>query len=358
MEKSLIGMNLQWAQNPNEHSMINKILGSIDELLLKKGKLYQDFLLSDPDSLALNSLSNQFLLILKPELFFSTNQPALRKVLETFFHIAKRQRVSLGRCAIFTGSYAREHRIFEANYPTLNSVARQGLRGCHKIALEKITLSFPKEAMDQRILGAFEFLKRCPSLTPKELSKINDEVGTIKIGSGIYLVNLIWDSVRYCILNAFFPYQLEHLTQNSATILAIEAFSERTWAELRKDFVGYINPSHATPYSLRRTFFEKKSELDLTLFDIARNGFHISPGPIEAVMQLENIFGSSCKSNLRASLIARGFSLKQIGSMEKNQAWKSDLPIFESTEDMNTDFFFDWVCEGRKKDILPLHLFQ
>jgi hypothetical protein len=288
---------------------------------------------------------HHFLTFLKPEILSFEKQVNINEVLNFVFSHYAKWRVDIGGMRVLSGRYLKEKNIISKNYETLHKISYYGERACSENILFKLYDLFSSEIFEgAEILGGHQFLEIFSNISERWLDELVSQQKTIKIGSGAYAVSIVFNKKPYIILNGFYPYQSINLTTSGEVVVAIECISDHHWPILRNDFVGSIYPQSANINSFRREIFERKDKFNIKDIDIAHNGIHISPGPIESVFQLFNFFAGNninIESFITYTILNGHFSTNKIKSLEKNPFMKQNnnlnSTIFELTEDMNSD---------------------
>ena len=293
--------------------------------------------------------SHHFLTFLKPEVTSFSAGVNVKKLLELVLDHYAQWEVQIGGIRILSGSFLSQNHTISDNYETLHKISWHGLKFCSEKVTYNLTETFKGLLTPEvQILGGHQFLEENPEITSHYLRSITDALGTKKMGSGVYAVYTKMREEKLLFLNAFYPYQLENLTRPGSAIIAIECFSHHPWSSLRRDFIGTINPQHASANSFRKKLFEEKESLNINTVDISVNGIHISPGPVEAMFQLTHFFNDKPDTSFTSNRTVFGNSLKshltdvQLCKLKENPHIKfagNDLksPLFECTEDMNSD---------------------
>jgi hypothetical protein len=291
---------------------------------------------------------HHFLVFLKPEILSLEEGVNINAVLEFVFEHFRTWNVSIEGVRALSGMYLQKEKIISRNYETLHKISYQGWDACS----EKVKSLLKEDFKDKltpltQILGGHQFLKAHPEITPFFLNEMVGSLTTKKLGSGAYGVFLEYKGNSYVLLNAFHPYQIESLTKPRSSIVALECYSNLSWAVLRREVIGTIYPQHAQKGSFRRELYEKKDFLGIKTVDISNNGLHVSPGPLEAAFQLLNFFVPGCEfinfspmpsilKDLENSSLPRKylFSLINNPHIEKESS-SLESSLFEWTEDMD-----------------------
>ena len=136
------------------------------------------------------------------------------------------------------------------------------------------------------LLGSLEVIRRFPGITPVSLDYLWQNVKTEKLAGGTYVAKAIIDGKETYIINGFHPRQLDHYTQAGRSIVTMILSGNITWKEGRNAFIGATNPGEAMPGSLRNILLHHREEFGLPAVSSSWNGFHLSAGPVEGLVEL------------------------------------------------------------------------
>jgi hypothetical protein len=155
------------------------------------------------------------------------------------------------------------------------------------------------------------------------------------------------DGTVIYLFNGFHAKQLLHFTGAGRLIVVMTLKGDMSWADARTNFIGATNPSNAQIGSLRRTLLETKDALGLDEVSMGYNGFHLSAGPVEGLIELirynsdhaakqiktteDFSFGRSLKSALDAKQLDRVLSNDNVPQGEKM------VSVFDLTEEFDAD---------------------
>lgn len=293
---------------------------------------------------SLVSKRHQFMVFLKPETTSIVDGANVSEALDLFYRTAADNAVEIGGISLVSGQYARQHGVISYIYATLDQVSREGVSAMSEPLRAKLSGALaPSHEPSLRILGGHQFLDTYAQYTPLTLQSLVDELGTIKIGAGIYATRLPDEAI--VLLNGFYPQQLEWLTRLGHALLGFECQSDSPWREIRSNFVGSIVPASAEPSSFRRRLYEQRARLGIPRIDVAQNGIHVSPGTIEAIFQLREFFAPAEDLKLPYASTVFGLRLSEMGfSGDKLEAlhhnplarYRNELtPILDLTEDLD-----------------------
>jgi hypothetical protein len=272
---------------------------------------------------------HKFLLMLKPEALAVPDEHSRRIILETILGVLKRHGVSVQRVRL-RGRCERDlGRLIRRLYPKLWKVSRLGKRGASRHFGGILSERFGRDAT---LLSAVGFLRAHADISAEELSRLADSVGCTKFGNGVYAVRMVVAGQPTVVLNPFAPALFGRYNSPQIICGFMECGTNLSWRDLRRGVVGGIIPEQAREGSIRRTLFERQTELGISPISLDRNAVHVSPGPIEARYQLAAAFGD--KSYLRQL---------GLGALKPSHLFT----VFDATEDLDLDDACAWMRDVR-----------
>jgi len=287
---------------------------------------------------------NQFLLLLKPEVTLAGSPANLRATLDLLLSTLHRWGIAIGGIRVFSSTFVRTHHLVPSLYRILHRVSMYGVAGMSQGSLARLMKLFSGVRAEEQIRGAYQFLADNDHVTARSLSVMGDSVGTVKIGSGVYAVALPIKGHSMVVLNPFHPHQASWLSMPGSCLVAFECFTNHEWRVLRSQVAGGIEPCIAAIGSLRRTLYDQQEKLGLLRsLCIAYNGIHVSPGPVEALFQLTDLFAPQACDHLPITSLGRLLTRQQLArllSLGRDAARLSAISgetIFDVTEDVDTE---------------------
>lgn len=297
---------------------------------------------------------NHFLVMMKPEVVDFNNNVHVDAIIDEIENAFERFNVNITACYVAGGKFIRNHSLMEKQYSMLN-------RGSHT-GLKSFTPEFAKYVEQnyegRKILGAYEFVNEFPEYTVEKLEKISHEIGSKKVGNGLYLLELNYRGNRYGIINAFHPHQLEHFNNDQSKMVFLECAADAEYEILAQEVIGFFDPSRAMEGSLRNIIYKKREQLNISEVGIFYNGFHISPSPLEgmfATLRYSSIFGGNIDIEdipIGKKLLDYGFSKRQIVEFQRNpylikdNQWKS---LFDIAEGENEEYIIEFIKQNHEQ---------
>ncbi len=296
-----------------------------------------------------NFTKNQFLAFLKPEATAVLDKVNVAEILQFVFNAFQCYNVEVRAIRILTNGYLQQYRIMDNHYGIISSISRRGFDAISADAREALEKTFESDLHSGgKILGGHQFLEHYPQFSPFALSTISDNLGPKKLASGTYCLRLVLDGKILLILNAFHPYQLEKFTKRGAAIIVLEAVSSTSWRIVRQQLVGATDPFKAAEGSLRYTFLKQRNELGLPTVNLSNNGIHLSAGPLEGMIEVQNFF-SEYEKGIKLSfqetcfgrlILSKGLHHKSLTELATNPSFKEGeraVSSFDLTEEIDSE---------------------
>jgi hypothetical protein len=279
---------------------------------------------------------NEFLLLVKPELTTSADRVIAPDILARIMDQLGQSDIRVGAIRALSGAYVQRHNLIGEQYPILAAVAARGLAGCPECVGAQLAQLAEREGAI--VVSATEFLEMHEALTAWSLSLLCDNVETVKVSAGVYASRILQAGYRYLVLNAFHPEQAAWLSRFGSSCVALQCTTRRRWPEIRAVIVGGVDPAKAPSGSLRRSLYEYLRQETQIRLTVARNGVHVSPGPIEAAFQLSSYFQVPVPGTHLGS--QAGISPSELEWMRKNPEVIVNgrrYPLAEAQEDLDTE---------------------
>jgi hypothetical protein len=291
--------------------------------------------------------ANELLFFVKPEVTMS-GADTLRAVLDVTADAFDDYGVVATGAKILGASFLDTHDLIAQHYGVINEIARNGADAISEEAVDTFADTYGTPADDAILLGAFEFLDRYDGFTDVSLNVLWDNVVADRLASGTYCAPVrVFDDTVY-LLNGFHPYQIEHFTQEGASILVLTVQTDAEWDALRGDMIGATDPQEAPEGSIRRTLLERQDELGLPPVDQGSNGVHLSAGPLEGLVEtIRFVSDHDAGTTIDPADTAAGRAFLDGGIDADSLAYLMGNPVLETddeyvsafdlTEEINTD---------------------
>jgi len=295
-----------------------------------------------------NDKENEFIFFVKPEITLKSDAIKIDSILDMMFEKISEFGLEIKDVKLLSSKYLKDHSIISQHYGVINKIASNPSENLSEQANEKL-LDFAKtDSLDKiDVLGAFQFLEKYPSFNSDSLDILWQNIGLAKLAGGTYCEKVKVDAETVYLLNGFHPKQITHFTQEGRSIVVFTVSGNISWEDARQKFIGATNPEQALEGSLRKELLKRKEEFGVLEVNQGSNGFHLSAGPIEALVEL--IRYNSNYSEANGSKTYKDFSLgeKMLGLFTNEQIEKiisnvnvslnnKTVSIFDLTEEKNT----------------------
>jgi hypothetical protein len=229
---------------------------------------------------------HEFLFFVKPEITLisdRTNQMALFKLaldkIDSFgLHVRD--------IRIISASYLENYNIIAKHYGVINALSRDAQNSLGLEAIAKFRELFGIDATRVRLLGSLEFLEQYPHVSIDKLDAIWQQASAFKLSGGTYCAKINLDGQEIYLVNGFHPRQLIHFISKGRSIVTFTLTGDLDWSVARNNFIGKTNPADAMAGSLRNEILLRQREFGLTNVSASQNGFHLSAGPLEGLIEL------------------------------------------------------------------------
>lgn len=320
-------------------SNIQSHLQSDKSVLLEEPKFIEDI------------SSQEFLIFLKPELFFGNSenvQNSLTLVMKKMMQFD----VQMTGIAVVSAEDLEMHGVMSAHYGYINFISNNASK-IETEDKEKIAqmLGHTVDSLPQ-ILGGHEILKKYPNWTAAELDKFWFTKKSMRLRGGFYFNEFNLDGTPTVMINAFHPAQIEHFTTSGRHIVMFVGQSIRSFEDLRTNMIGDTYPEKSVPGSIRAELFANPKDYGQEKVDIGNNGIHMSAGPFEALKEIYNfyhlLFGVDLiknPTNIMSALFKNGLSIEATLATKENPINSEGKDLFSKTEIENTQSSIDIYLE-------------
>jgi hypothetical protein len=290
---------------------------------------------------------HEFLFFIKPEITLKDEHISLDRILTMLLDNIEKFDLHIRDIRILGAEYLDQHNIIAKHYGVINALSRKPMEHMTSEAHEKFRSSFGQEPADASILGSIEFLEHFPSFNPVSLDELWQQSQGIKLSGGAYCARVTIDGETLFLVNGFHPRQLEHFTAKGRSIVAFALTGNLDWKAARNAFIGKTNPADAATGSLRNELLTNREWFGLESVSASRNGFHLSAGPVEGLVELQRYCSDFEIGNLKeisdftfGRQLAEHFNHEQISRIVQNVTVNHKgqrISIFDLTEEQNSD---------------------
>ena len=292
------------------------------------------------------SAENEFLFFIKPEI--TMNSPGIKfdLILEMLFVQLDKFGLIPTDMRVLSANYVKKYNIIAQHYGIINNVSVSPLSNMTDDARERFKSLTGKNINKAKVLGSLEVTGRIPGFSPSSLDYVWQNVKTEKLAGGTYLAKVFIDGEEVYIINGFHPRQLEHYVQPGRCIITMTLTGDLSWKEARNAFIGVTNPKDAMPGSLRNILLQNRILFGLQLVSSSWNGFHLSAGPVEGIVELIRYTSDFSKNHICSytdfsfgKMLAARFGDETIRKIISNTSMDVDgkmISVFDLTEEKNS----------------------
>jgi len=292
---------------------------------------------------------NEFIFFIKPEITLKSESIKIDSILDMMFEKIEQFGLEIKDVKILSAKYLKEHSIISQHYGVINKIASNPHEYLSEQAKENLLKYAETDSFDKiNVLGAFQFLDKYPSFNSDSLDVLWQNISLSKLAGGTYCEKVKVDADTAYLLNGFHPKQITHFTQEGRSIVVFTVAGDISWADARQKFIGATNPEVAVEGSLRKELLKRKEEFGISEVNQGSNGFHLSAGPIEGLVEL--IRYNSNYSEVNGEKTYKDFSLgkrmSELFTSEQIEKIISNIniihnnktiSIFDLTEEKNSD---------------------
>ena len=240
--------------------------------------IYENYLTDHKD--------HEFLFFIKPEITGNEKNIKLESILELTFDKLSLFGLAVKDIRILGASYLEKFDVIARHYGVINAMSRSPREYLSADALVRFNDEFGKSTDQVTLMGSLEFLQHFPQFAPDSLNELWQSSKALKLAGGTYCALVRPDNKDIYLINGFHPKQLIHFTEKGRSIVAFTLNGNLDWASARNNFIGKTNPVDAATGSLRNEILARQKELGLHQVSASRNGFHLSAGPVEGLVEL------------------------------------------------------------------------
>jgi hypothetical protein len=290
---------------------------------------------------------HEFLFFIKPEIMLIQDNNKLEALLILVVDTLSQFGLHIKDMRLLEASYLEKYDIISQHYGVINALSRQPLQFMSAEARSKFRELFGKQPEEARLLGSLQFLQQFSTFSPESLEQLWKNNTAVKLAGGTYCAQVNLEGQEVFLINGFHPCQLIHFTAKGRSIVAFTLTGDLDWSIARNQFIGKTNPAEAVTGSLRNTLLVRKDEFDLSEVSASQNGFHLSAGPVEGLVELirycsdyssgqrktteEFIFGQQLMKYFRREVIER------ICGNQMVDYQGSRINSFDLTEEKNSE---------------------
>ncbi len=333
--------------------LIQKIAAHV-ELAQKQRVSYKE--IYQNDSITGN---HQFLFFIKPEITRQDSKIQFTSILNMMMKQLNTFDLQIERIVVISAAYLEKYDIIAQHYGVINAVCRDPHKYISEEAQARFESIYNQSFQKSKILGGLEFLKEFSAYNAESLNALWQDSMSSKIGGGAYCAPIRLNNETYYILNGFHPSQIQHFTAPGRSIVTFSLRGNLDWSAARNQFIGKTNPSEAASESLRNRLLVKREEFGLDQVSASLNGFHLSAGPLEGLVELMRYGSDFSSANIKTTdsfifgkMLSEKFNQSDIQKMCNNEMMViegKNIGAFDLTEEKNSDEALILLSSARLK---------
>lgn len=296
-----------------------------------------------------HDLENEFIFFVKPEVTLESKTINFDKVLDLAFAKAEEFNLKVTDIKVLGASYLDKYNVIAQHYGVINKLASNPLENMSEGAKNNLKTFAEVDSLDKiNVLGGIQFLEKYSMFNADSLDILLQNQAPKKLAGGTYVVKVKVDTDTVYLINGFHPRQLTHFTQEGRNIVVMTVAGNLSWADARGKFIGATNPETAESVSLRNTLLKNRAEFGIPEVSQGLNGFHLSAGPVEGLVELVRYNSNfankdevkSYKDFSFGKKLAEVFSPEEIQVMLDNQNVTHEgktVSVFDLTEEKSAN---------------------
>ncbi|MBC7473797.1 MAG: hypothetical protein H7263_05855 [Candidatus Sericytochromatia bacterium] len=314
--------------------------------LAREGKSSYKAIYHNPEN---QSFENEFIFFIKPELTLESSTINFDKVLDTTFDKINEFNLSITDIKVLGSEYLKNYNIIAQHYGVINKLATDPLANMSEGAKENLLKFAEVDSLDKiSVLGGIQFLEKYPMFNADSVDVLLQNISTKKLAGGTYVGKIKVDTDVVYLVNGFHPRQLTHFTDKGRNIVVMTVAGNSSWADARGKFIGATNPEAADPASLRNNLLKNKDQMGIPEVSQGLNGFHLSAGPVEGLVELVRYNSNFADANGAKSYkdfsfgkkLDETFNAEEISAMLENKNVTHDgkvVSVFDLTEEKSAN---------------------
>ncbi len=314
--------------------------------LAKEGKSSYKAIYHNPEN---HNFENEFIFFIKPELTLESSTINFDKVLDTTFDKINEFNLSITDIKVLGSEYLKDYNIIAQHYGVINKLSTDPLANMSEGAKENLLKFAEVDSLDKiSVLGGIQFLEKYPMFNADSVDVLLQNISTKKLAGGTYVGKIKVDTDVVYLVNGFHPRQLTHFTDKGRNIVVMTVVGNSSWADARGKFIGATNPEAADPASLRNNLLKNKDQMGIPEVSQGLNGFHLSAGPVEGLVELVRYNSNFADANGVKSYkdfafgkkLDETFNAEEISAMLDNKNVTHDgkvVSVFDLTEEKSSN---------------------
>jgi len=288
---------------------------------------------------------NEFLFILKPEVFFHSSKEQIQKVLDLVFDKFRPFGIQVDNIRLLNSKYLKRYNVIAEHYGVINSVSRAVKQNMTEEAITNFRNYHKKDFYTEKVFGSLEILNSNSGINDEKLAELWKSCEIKRLSGGIYSGEVEYENETIYIINGFHPPQLNHFISNGREIITMNISGDVDWQTARQKLIGITYPEKAERGTLRRELFEQFRKFGFEDVSYVINSVHLSAGPLEGLIELMRFNTSSepkplLNDFLFGQLLEKSFPksiCKHVLTNPTIELENKASSLFDLTEEMNSE---------------------
>ena len=301
-------------------------------------------------------LKHEFLFFIKPEITKSSTSIDLHEILHTVFEKLNHFHLCVEDIRLLSANYLKQYNIIARHYGVINQMSKNPQHHLSAEAKANFFKLFGKHPDKVQLTGSIDFIEKYPDYNPFTLNDLWKNSVTSKLAGGTYCAPVSIGGEEVYLINGFHPLQLIHFTEKGRSIVVFRLSGDTDWSVARNSFIGKTNPADALPGSLRNILLTREKHFGLSDISASQNGFHLSAGPVEGLVELIRYLSDYSGHDIRKTgdfnfgkSLQAHFTDKEVETICNNSIvnYKGALiSVFDLTEEKNSNEALELLKES------------
>lgn len=294
--------------------------------------------------------NNEFLLILKPEVFANTSPDEQLTIINTILEKLLAFNFGISNVRLLNATYLNQYKIIDQHYGMINAAARDIHKNITEEALTNFQRMYEISFHEAPVWGALEAIEK-HILSEEELNLLWKDCKIDRLAGGQYCSRLNHKGQTLYIVNGFHPPQLNHFIDHNRITVTMNVSSPVNWKLARQEMTGNTYPEKASANSIRGMLYRQFGKFGFDDAAYVLNSIHLSAGPLEGLIELRR-FNTDFESNIVPAieeyafgrLLKANFNQAQIDHILSNPTVifeGKSTNLFDLTEETNNNEAID-----------------
>lgn len=290
-------------------------------------------------------MENEFLLILKPEIFAFTSKSQIQNIIDLVLIKLYQYDFKVTNARLINSYFLKQHKVMDQHYGIINAAARKLSSSITEEAIRTFEHIYNCDFASVQAFGAIELLEQ-NRIDEETLSNKWKDCEIKRLAGGIYCGKVQLNGNDLFIINGFHPPQLNHFIAEGRMIVTMNIQSNTDWEIARQEMTGNTYPEKASPNSIRGYLFQKYNKYGFDHVSYVLNSIHLSAGPLEGLIELQRFNSNYDTGDIKhfsdfnfGNRICQNFTTTEIDQLIANPTVNlqgKQVSLFDLTEEKNS----------------------